>query len=280
MLFSTDTKNTLAKFAVLLWIAFLIFAALFVARQSISFDINEYFGFQGSQLLPASVVQEIRLIILMLSVSILGGISFLIKDFYQANKYANMYEVFYADYKNKQMGLEEFQKLATFEIYTGKFNYTWIYWFLVQPVLSSVLGLVAFSIARSGLGVLQGTSTVSADITIQSVYLYGVFTYLAGFSSHKFIAWLDRLADKIFSMTLPEKAQADKVAIKQASAYERGNLRENIQDENVPSDSVDSTKESGKIVEQSPVTGFETVKLEISKSDSATGKPIKLKPIR
>lgn len=224
MILSTNTKNSIAKVVVLLWIILLIIIAMSAARFAITFNINQYFGFQGDQQFANSIVLEVRVIILMFAVSITGGISFLIKDFYRANKYANMYEVFYADYKSKQISFDEFQHLATFEIYTGKFNHTWVYWFLVQPILSSFLGLIAFSIARSGLGVLQGSSAVAAEITIQNIYLYGVFTFLAGFSSHKFIDWLDRLADKVFSITLPEKVQQEKESLKQTSKIGRAHV--------------------------------------------------------
>jgi hypothetical protein len=54
---------------------------------------------------------------------------------------------------------------------------------------------------------------------------------LAGFSSHKFIAWLDRLADKIFSTTLPEKTLEKREMVKEAASMDRLNLKENIQDE-------------------------------------------------
>ncbi len=69
------------------------------------------------------------------------------------------------------------------------------------------------------------------EITIQNVYLYGVFTFLAGFSSHKFIAWLDRLADKIFSTTLPEKTLERREMVKEVASFDRLNLKENIQEE-------------------------------------------------
>ena len=79
----------------------------------------------------------------------------MIKDFYRSIKYANLYKIAYDDYRAGYIALSEFQRLVTVEIYTGRFNYTWIYWFFIQPILSSVLGIIAFFIARSGLGVLQ-----------------------------------------------------------------------------------------------------------------------------
>jgi len=164
------------------------------------------------------------------------------------------------------------------EIYTGRFNHTWIYWFMIQPVLSSVLGLIAFAIARSGLGVLQGASTASAEISIQNLYLYAVFTFLAGFSSHKFIAWLDRLADKIFSTTLPEKVQEQKDMVIRTAAYDRTNLKENIAVEDVTGNGVDSPVESGTMSETAPTTGFDTVKLEVPEGDSEA--PANLKKVR
>jgi hypothetical protein len=93
---------------------------------------------------------------------------------------------------------------------------------------TSTLGLIAFSIARSGLGVLQGANSTGADLTIQNVYLYAVFTFLAGFSSHKFIAWLDRLADKIFSTTIPERTLEQKSAVVTTASADRTELRQSV----------------------------------------------------
>jgi len=90
------------------------------------------------------------------------------------------------------------------------------------------LGLIAFFIARSGLGVLQGASSDS-EITIRSLYLYAVLTFLAGFSSHRFIAWLDRLADKIFSSTIPEVRRAEiKSGVETDAEIDRNALKEEV----------------------------------------------------
>ena len=224
---SHETRNTLAKLVVVLWIGALVYTAWHIAKTSVAFDPNAYFGLPDSQKLPADVIREIKVLILMLSVSIIGGVSFIIKDFYRAVKYANIYDRAYSDFKAGDITREGFQRLATVEIYSGRFNYTWVYWFLIQPLLSSALGIIAFFIARSGLGVLQGAS-VDAEITIRSLYLYAVFTFLAGFSSHKFIAWLDRLADKIFSTTLPEEKAEKKLRVENAAATDRSQLRSEI----------------------------------------------------
>ena len=223
-----ELKNSFAKLLVVIWIVFLVFCSLVVARTSIGFDINEFFNLTGTKALGASVVQEVKIIILMLSVSIIGGISFLIKDFYRSIKYTNLYTVAWKDYRNKVITAKEFQELVTVEVYVGRFNSTWVYWFLIQPVLSSALGLIAFFIARSGLGVLGSGQVASGVITIQSLYLYAVFTFLAGFSSHKFIAWLDRLADKIFSTTLPAQAAELKTEVREVAAQDRLDLRQEI----------------------------------------------------
>lgn len=224
---SHEIRNTLAKLVVVLWIGALVYTAWHIAKTSVAFDPNAYFGLADSQKLPADVIREIKVLILMLSVSIIGGVSFIIKDFYRAVKYANIYDRAYSDFKAGDITREGFQRLATVEIYSGRFNYTWVYWFLIQPLLSSALGIIAFFIARSGLGVLQGAS-VDAEITIRSLYLYAVFTFLAGFSSHKFIAWLDRLADKIFSTTLPEEKAEKKLRVENAAATDRSQLRSEI----------------------------------------------------
>ena len=153
--------------------------------------------------------------------------SFIIKDFYKSVKFANIYDRAYEDYKSGSITHDGFQRLATVEIYSGRFNHTWMYWFLIQPILSSALGIIAFFIARSGLGVISGTST-DPDLSIRSLYMYAVFTFLAGFSSHKFIAWLDRLADKIFSTTLPEEKAAKKMEVESAAVGDRQNLRDEL----------------------------------------------------
>ncbi len=146
-----ENKNTLAKITIMLLIMALIVLSIYVAQVAIRFNVNEYLGLQGTALLPTAIVHEIQVIILMFSVSIVGGVSFMIKDFYRSVKYANLYTIAYSDYRDGQMSLSEFQRLVTVEIYTGRFNYTWIYWFFMQPVLSSALGVIAFFIARSGL---------------------------------------------------------------------------------------------------------------------------------
>jgi len=274
---SHETKNSLAKCVILIWILLLIWLALLLARYAISFDVNEYFGFQEKRILPVSIVTEVKLILLMLSVSIMGGISFIIKDFYRANKYANIYDVAYQDYLNKKISFDQFQNLVTVEVYIWRFNHTWVFWFLVQPILSSFLGIIAFSIARSGLGVLQWGST-ALEITIQNIYLYGVFTFLAGFSSHKFIAWLDRLADKIFSTTLPEKTLEKREMVKEAASMDRLNLKENIQDEFVWNTGVDSLPKYDKILEQKTSGSFSASRIKSSPASSTDS--TKIKPIR
>lgn len=224
---SHDIRNALAKLLVVLWIAILVALALYIAKSAVGFDPNAFFGLSNDKILSAEIIREIKVLVLMLSVSIVGGVSFIIKDFYRAVKYANIYDRAYEDFKNGDISREGFQKLATVEIYSGRFNYTWVYWFMIQPLLSSTLGLIAFFIARSGLGVVQGAA-MEADISIRSLYMYAVFTFLAGFSSHKFIAWLDRLADKIFSTTLPEEKAEKKVQIESAAATDRSALRSEL----------------------------------------------------
>lgn len=150
-----EIKNTIAKIVVLFWIVFLIILAANVARFAIYFDINAYFKLATGHTFDASVVREAQVLVLMLAVSIVGGVSFMIKDFYRSIKYANLFDVIYEDYLKERFNRTEFQKLITFDVYTGRFNYTWAYWFMIQPILSCILGLIAFAIARSGIGVMQ-----------------------------------------------------------------------------------------------------------------------------
>jgi hypothetical protein len=187
----------------------------------------------------------------------------MIKDFYRSVKYSNVYSIAYDDYTAGHISNTEFQRLVTLDIYMGRFNHTWVYWFLIQPVLSSALGVIAFFIARSGLGVLQGTSAAGGDLTIQSIYMYAVFTFLAGFSSHKFIAWLDRLADKIFSTTLPEQRQESKAKVQSAATMDRVALKSDmasVADEQLAAiESTDMPAESNVSADQ---TGFEKVAMK------------------
>lgn len=252
---SPETRNTLAKILVVAWIAGLIALALSLAKTSASLDPNAFFGLSGENRLPAEGVLEVKVLVLMLSVSIVGGVSFMIKDFYRSVKYANLYDRAYEDYKAGSISLEGFQKLATVEIYSGRFNYTWVYWFLIQPLLSSALGIIAFFIARSGLGVIQGVGSTS-EISIRSLYMYAVFTFLAGFSSHKFIAWLDRLADKIFSTTIPEQKAERRLDVESAAANDREALRSELAS-SVPA------------ADAAPVSGLDPVPAPKKKSSEA-----------
>ena len=85
-----------------------------------------------------------------------------------------------------------------------------------------MLGVDAFFIARSGLMSFAGTQ---AEPTIQSAYLFATVSFLAGFSSHKFLAWLDRLADKAFGAAPAEKLAEDRQAVAAASASDAAGLR-------------------------------------------------------
>ena len=225
---SNELRNFLAKLAIVAWIAALMAAALWTAHHALVTDGNRLLGLSSSEDLPQEIAIEVRLVLGMAAVAIMGGVCFIIKDFYKSVKNANRYALAFADYRSGALPKESFQKLVPLEVYVGRFNHTWLFWFLVQPILSTLLGVVAFFIARSGLGVLQGAATSNA-LTAQSVYLYAVFTFLAGFSSHKFIAWLDRLADKIFSSTLPEQKAAIKADVNAAAADDRAALKSEVE---------------------------------------------------
>jgi len=95
-----EIKNTLAKIVIVCWILFLIGFAFFIVKCAVVFDINEFFLLPVNKYFPADVVQEARMLVLMLAVSIIGGTSFMIKDFYRSVKYANLYDRAYTDYRN------------------------------------------------------------------------------------------------------------------------------------------------------------------------------------
>ncbi len=98
------------------------------------------------------------------------------------------------------------------------------------------------------------------DLSIQSLYLYAVFTFLAGFSSHKFIAWLDRLADKIFSTTLPERVVEQKSLVQTTTSTDLETLKQAIAPESDSTITIFATEaETGKVVQDA---NFTTQKLK------------------
>lgn len=70
-MFSIEFKNTIAKFTILIWIGFLILLAAWVARTSIGFDINTVFSVASTHSFGPSIIAEVQVILLMLSVSII-----------------------------------------------------------------------------------------------------------------------------------------------------------------------------------------------------------------
>ncbi len=136
---ANEIKNTIAKMVIVIWIILLVNFALSIAKYSISFDVNNVFQLPPEKAFSVEIVREGKLILLMLAIGILGGVSFMIKDFYKSIKFSNMYATFYSDYRGGNISRAEFQRLVTIEVYTGRFNYTWMFWFLIQPVLSSIL---------------------------------------------------------------------------------------------------------------------------------------------
>ena len=67
-----EVKNTLAKLFIVAWIVTLIYFSLSVAKLSVTFDPNSYFGLPDASRLPAEIVKEIKVLLLMLAVSIVG----------------------------------------------------------------------------------------------------------------------------------------------------------------------------------------------------------------
>lgn len=148
---SYEARNSLCRLIVLLWIVFLVLVAIRLAHFALSLDASSVgFMIDIPELSPV-LSREIRLAIFMLAVALVGGIAFVIRDFYNAIKHANRYDEAVADYEKGRISMNELQRLVPIETYTRRFNHTWIYWFLSQPLLSAILGVVAFAIARSGL---------------------------------------------------------------------------------------------------------------------------------
>ena len=78
---------------------------------------------------------------------------------------------------------------------------------------------------------------------------------MAGFSSHKFIAWLDRLADKIFSTTIPERNLEQKTAVVTMASVDRSELRRSVEPNTVELVQVFTNEsENAKMVQQIPET--------------------------
>ena len=192
---SLETKNFLAKLLTLTWFGLLIFASFLLIKYAIRFDINELLALPANEALSKAILMEGKMIFFIIAMSIFGGVSFAIRVFYTSVRYANIYDQAYSDYRGKNITFDQFQKLIRVEMYVERFNYTWFLSFVTQPFGSVFLGIICYFIARSGLGFVSGVG----ELTVQSVYMYGVLSFLTGFYSNKFVEWLDHLSDKIFS---------------------------------------------------------------------------------
>lgn len=69
---SVETKNTLAKIIVVIWIFTLLLWSFWIATASITFDPNAFFGLSAETRLAPEVVREMKVLLLMLAVSIVG----------------------------------------------------------------------------------------------------------------------------------------------------------------------------------------------------------------
>jgi hypothetical protein len=114
------------------------------------------------------------MIFYIVAMSIFGGVSFAIRVFYMSVRYANIYDQAYADYRGKNITFDQFQGLVKVEMYIERFNYTWFLSFVTQPFGSIFLGIICYFIARSGLGFMSGVS----ELNVQSVYMYGVLSFM------------------------------------------------------------------------------------------------------
>lgn len=192
---SLETKNFFAKFLTLIWFGVLVFISFWLVKYAIRFDINAFLWLTGSDMVPKSLVLEGKMILYIVSMSIFWWVSFAIRVFYTSVRYANIYDQAYSDYRGKNITFDQFQKLIRVEMYVERFNYTWFLSFVTQPFGSVFLGIICYFIARSGLWFVSGVG----ELTVQSVYMYGVLSFMTGFYSNKFVEWLDHLSDKIFS---------------------------------------------------------------------------------
>ena len=116
-----------------------ILLGLFIIKSSFLFDLNIFLGIPEYAGFSEEVQKEAQIVIFMISMGLFGGISFIIRDFYQSIKKANLYHQAFNDYSEKNIGFEAFQKLTPIDVYTGRFNHTWTFWFTIQPFLSMVL---------------------------------------------------------------------------------------------------------------------------------------------
>lgn len=230
MLFTTPVyvKNFIAKVFVMCWIVLLIMFALWLFLVSLRMHAASLVWIFGSQVPSETLVAEMRLLTFILGVSMIGGVSFVIKDFYSSVKCANIYTQTYADYVAGIIPMAEFQRIVPVEVYTRRFHFSWVYWFMTQPILSAILGVIAFAIVRSGLGAVQGVPTGEEIMSVRSIYLYCIFSFLAGFSSHKFLAWLDSLADRIFGIGLEKKKIEERASLIENINRDKEVLKEDL----------------------------------------------------
>ena len=164
------------------------------------------------------------MILFIVAMSVFGGVSYAIRVFYTSVRYANIYDQAYADYREKNITFDQFQKLIRVEVYIERFNYTWFLSFVTQPFGSVFLGIICYFIARSGLGFVSGTG----DLAIQSVYMYGVLSFMTGFYSNKFVEWLDRLSDKIFSKDFIDQKAEYHNQVLEVTSNDVNSLKKNV----------------------------------------------------
>lgn len=109
-------------------------------------------------------------------------------------------------------------------MYIERFNYTWFLSFVTQPFGSVFLGIICYFIARSGLGFVSGVG----ELTVQSIYMYGVLSFMTGFYSNKFVEWLDHLSDRIFSKDFIDQKMEYQKQILEVTGNDMDNLKKDV----------------------------------------------------
>ncbi len=191
---------------------------------AIRFDLNVFLWATGTDVLPKAIIMEGKMILFIIAMSVFWGVSFAIRVFYTSVRYANIYDQAYSDYRGKNITFEQFQKLIRVEMYIERFNYTWFLSFVTQPFGSVFLGIICYFIARSGLGFVSGVG----ELTVQSIYMYGVLSFMTGFYSNKFVEWLDHLSDRIFSKDFIDQKMEYQKQILEVTGNDMDNLKKDV----------------------------------------------------
>ena len=83
-----------------------------------------------------------------------------------------------------------------------KFKFNWIWWFILRPIISMIIGVFVYFLIVGGLISLGAIQEVDF---LRSVIFYCGVSFLAGFSFTQFATKLENLAETLFSIKKENK---------------------------------------------------------------------------